>query len=112
MLTEEDLIAAQDEELQELEWGTIPAADKFEREEAAAEELDAVHKLEEGLFWAARAGNVEVATAVIQLGASAIAHRGEWVYGPRVSRRARRRDPGADAHVNERTERRAGSNLP
>ena len=82
MLTEEDLIAAQDEELQELEWGTIPAADKFEREEAAAEELDAVHKLEEGLFWAARAGNVEVATAVIQLGASAIAHRGEWVYGP------------------------------
>ena len=54
MLTEEDLIAAQDEELQELEWGTIPAADKFELEEAAAEDLDAVKQLEEGLFSAAR----------------------------------------------------------
>ena len=63
MLTEDELVAAQHEELRALQWESIPA-------NRAAAELATERKLEEGLLWAAEAGNVEVATTLIKAGAS------------------------------------------
>ena len=63
MLTEDELVAAQHEELRALQWESIPA-------NRAAAELATERKLEEGLLWAAKAGNVEVATTLIKAGAS------------------------------------------
>lgn len=69
MLTEDELVAAQHEELRALQWESIPA-------NRAATELATARKLEEGLLWAAEAGNVEVATTLIKAGASVSARSG------------------------------------
>ena len=75
MLTPEELLAAQDEELQQ-EW----EEDDLEGAAAAAMMADAP-QLEEGLFWAAREGNAAVAAVLLKNGASAVARTGAFIGG-------------------------------